>query len=750
MGYSHRTCLTLAVTIVLVGVCAAQAPPVGEIPTKHVPVRTATEADKQHQEALRLYGLGILQEKKNRLIEAIRTLEEAQKLDPESAAIVRALIPIYLAVERIEDALSACERALKLNPNDYETGYLYSRQLRGLGRVKEAITILEKTTKCPDLKDRPDLKAQVWFDLAGVYEQERRWAESEQAFRVVTGILEKPEQLLESGNATKEDIATQSGETYERLGQVCLKADKPDRAVEAFELAQKKDPARASRLAFNLAQVFEGQGKLNEALEQLELYLRTEPQGVEVYERKIALQRRAGREHKVLPDLSAAAQRDPNNMALKMLLAKEFRRAGRRGEAEQVYKDLLAVTPGPEVYRALFDLCKESGRSGGPRALTMLDTAVRGASPDESGKKGNEGDASAVRSMLVACREDAELVRMMLEAARGRLAEPRSGKLAYTTRVLLATLAGRTKQLALAESLYRSCLDRPEGLRELESDVYSGLLQVLLLQHRGREVVELCREGLKTAQATNRVLFHQRMAWAYRELGDFKEALTAIESAIRDAGERELPMMRRARLGILSQAGKHDEAIAEGQKLIKDYPFGEELRDTRMALSSAYLEAGKYEQSEAQIQLVLDKDPNDAMANNNLGYQWADRNKNLDEAEKMIRKAIDLDKTQRNSGTSLGPDSDRDNAGYLDSLGWVLFRRGKLEVARQELQKAVSLPEGAEDPVVWDHLADVLFRLGKKEEAANAWKKAVTLYESGARPSDERLKEIREKLRLTP
>jgi Flp pilus assembly protein TadD len=124
----------------------------------------------------------------------------------------------------------------------------------------------------------------------------------------------------------------------------------------------------------------------------------------------------------------------------------------------------------------------------------------------------------------------------------------------------------------------------------------------------------------------------------------------------------------------------------------------------------------------------------------------------LTEAERMIRKAIEVDRHQRSSAKVIGPDSldsDRDNAAYVDSLGWVLFRRGDLKGARAELEKASALPDGDDDPVVWDHLADVLFRLGDKDRATRAWRKALGLFDAGSRPKDDRYREIQQKLGQT-
>src|SRR5437660_283828 len=97
-------------------------------------------------------------------------------------------------------------------------------------------------------------------------------------------------------------------------------------------------------------------------------------------------------------------------------------------------------------------------------------------------------------------------------------------------------------------------------------------------------------------------------------------------------------------------------------------------------------------------------------------------------------------------------DDDEENAAYLDSLGWVLFRRGHPAEAREWLAKAAALPEGAGDPTVWDHLGDAEYRLGAAGRAAEAWRKARSLYATEKRSKgDPRADEVRRKLeKLAP
>src|SRR5262249_22984257 len=152
--------------------------------------------------------------------------------------------------------------------------------------------------------------------------------------------------------------------------------------------------------------------------------------------------------------------------------------------------------------------------------------------------------------------------------------------------------------------------------------------------------------------------------------------------------------------------------------------------------------------AEQQLQLVLKADPSDATANNDLGNLWADQGKKLDEAERLIPRAIELDEQQRRNRPKLNVDDDGETAAYPDSPRWVLLRKGQLPAARRWLERAVALSQGEEDPTVWDRLGDVYFRLEEPERARTAWQKAVKLRETDRRKLDEHYKELRHKLRL--
>ncbi len=94
--------------------------------------------------------------------------------------------------------------------------------------------------------------------------------------------------------------------------------------------------------------------------------------------------------------------------------------------------------------------------------------------------------------------------------------------------------------------------------------------------------------------------------------------------------------------------------------------------------------------AEAAVRDVLARQPEHPAALNALGYLWADHDRNLEEAVRMIQKALE---------------TDPENGAYLDSLGWAYYRLGRLQDARELLERALVRSGG--DAVIHEHLGDV-------------------------------------------
>ncbi|MCE9529865.1 MAG: tetratricopeptide repeat protein [Planctomycetes bacterium] len=700
-----------------------------------------------------LFAMGVMRHRGDRWLEAMTLLEEAAKLDPETPAADRALIPLYLSLAREDDALDACRRVLKRVPDDSDTAYQLAKLYRANNQTAEAIAALKQGVNSPRAGDRHDLQYFMLLDLAALQEKS---ADNEGVIdtqqRLAKHLIEHRARLIGSETLTRDEHAVATALAYEKVGHAHLKEDRYDDAIKAFQesrdyLTAQSDPEtkkKAVRLNWNLAQACMVREKWSEAATFLDAYLEFRPIDPEPYEKLAFVLRKLDRERDVVSKLKMHAERSPDVLAIQLLYARELARdPGGFAQAEAVYRKLADRFVHVDIYRGLFKLYQSGDKMIAVLELfdAVLGTAI---SKDDIGIDVREAARNRGRLMLQVLRTETSLVNSLLPVAVQELRRPKERKI--ETWQFLAGLAANAKQYDKSELFFRHCLANRETLQEAE--VYGGLIEVLWLQRKHDAIIILCQEalyGMRKAEEANRLMFHRGLALAYSEKEKIDEAIEEADKAIKLAGAGNKVQERCRKVRILSRVGRYPAAIQECETLLKEVIQADEIKLVRYTLSSVYHLKGDHEKSEEQLKNILADDPNDPGANNDLGYQWADRNLNLDEAEKMIRKAIEVDHIQRRQVSH----EEEDNAAYLDSLGWVLFRKGKVEEARDWLEKASALSHGTEDPTVWDHLGDVYLKLGQKDKAKDSFKTAIKLYEHDFRTKKEgRQDEARKKLKV--
>ncbi len=188
-----------------------------------------------------------------------------------------------------------------------------------------------------------------------------------------------------------------------------------------------------------------------------------------------------------------------------------------------------------------------------------------------------------------------------------------------------------------------------------------------------------------------------------------RDDFAAAESLLREAragapGESEIPLdlarVQRHRGDRVGARATLAEALAR-------FPNDAELLYTDALLR---FDAGDGEGAIAGMQKVLAAEEGHAGALNFIGFTWAERGERLDEAEKMIRRALE---------------ARPDDGAIVDSLGWVLFRQGRHEEAEATLRRAVELaPKEAE---IRFHLGEVLVARGRRGEGLDELEAAVKL-----------------------
>ena len=117
---------------------------------------------------------------------------------------------------------------------------------------------------------------------------------------------------------------------------------------------------------------------------------------------------------------------------------------------------------------------------------------------------------------------------------------------------------------------------------------------------------------------------------------------------------------------------------------------------------------GKWKEARVLFLKLLKKNPQDTFTLNYLSYKLALKNQELDFALDLIKKALVIDPN---------------NGYFLDTLGWVEYKRNNYNSAVYFLEKSVSiLPRSSE---VIDHLGDCYLMLNRIKEAVFEWNKAL-------------------------
>ncbi len=154
----------------------------------------------------------------------------------------------------------------------------------------------------------------------------------------------------------------------------------------------------------------------------------------------------------------------------------------------------------------------------------------------------------------------------------------------------------------------------------------------------------------------------------------------------------------------------NDEFVKSREAYLKAQRLGYDTPSIDHSLAIAYERLNQDELAEKHFLKALEINPNDPFTLNYLGYWWADDGRNLEQAIKLIERAVKL----------------RPKSGFfVDSLGWAHFKLGNFDLAVAFLEKATLLEPA--DPVITDHLGDAYWQVGRYIEARYKWTYALSI-----------------------
>ncbi len=412
--------------------------------------------------------------------------------------------------------------------------------------------------------------------------------------------------------------------------------------------------------------------------------------------------------------------------------------AGQLAEAERANRKAIALAPDRLAsYYNLYTLHLSQKQPA--KAQAVLDAAA--ARPVETAdywldlaelyanlQQNNPADPDSVLTSLKRCLNRAEGLGVRGPARQQKLADGYvlAGEVPRAVEILLDVLANATADARTRDgvrqklvALYITSQDADGALEQLESMVRDHptnpqanflLATVAYEKQDTAKAIDYFRKTLQLNPDFEQTYYS--LATVLFETGQDQEAaellVTAREKYPQSFVASYFSAVAASRLEDHAAAVEHyraAEVIAKATAPNRlDHAFYFQL--------GAQLErAQRFEEAAATFKQCLGLKSDFAPALNYLGYMWADQGINLEEARKMIQQAVELDP---------------ENAAYLDSLAWVLFKLDQPHLALTYMERALQHQEEP-DATLFDHLGDIQQAVGNPKAAREAWKKSLEI-----------------------
>jgi tetratricopeptide (TPR) repeat protein len=498
-----------------------------------------------------------------------------------------------------------------------------------------------------------------------------------------------------------------------------MENDNPSLAVGFLKALVEKDPD-AVLPRMQLAEILLQGGRAAEAREPVNELLSMSELSDEIRNNVRMLQVQLlvldDKHDEAIENLQAILRDAPDAYPARLMLVRLLTASKRIADAQRSIADGLKYGQSPQLYHIQAQLYIREGKFG--KAEKSLNTLMQ-LEPDESGPV------------------------LMFSQLALRLNKPVKAE-----NVLRHHLVNHPEAMGVSNALGRLLVEQNRGkeaiaiyedIAERTGGNPDVLIALGLLHYQGKDfeqAADIFRRVLKQKN-DSRAAFY--LAACLESLGQKDKARDMYQRIKNDDENFAVAQLRMAAMDL--RADRIDAALVALRQLIRSEPnmadaysllsaalmrkkaYRNLLDETEPALSlqnvpvqllfnraAAFEGLKQYNEAAGQIKKLFTIDPDNIEALNFLGYLYAEQGVQLDEAEKLIRRALK---------------KRPDNGYYLDSLAWVHYKRAEYDKALAVQREAID--QVPNDPVMREHLGDMLWKSGKPDEARATWKDAIKL-----------------------
>lgn len=247
-------------------------------------------------------------------------------------------------------------------------------------------------------------------------------------------------------------------------------------------------------------------------------------------------------------------------------------------------------------------------------------------------------------------------------------------------------------------------------LDKYENDIAIRALYADLLKRENKLGQSLKELEFIISKEKNNFLIWEELLLIYNELSDTITLQKRALECIRYFPNEALPYLMLCFPLVVQN--KYVEALSYLKKGIDFAPDNTSLKFQFYALmGDIYHSLDSVELAFMMYDKALEINYRDPYVLNNYSYFLALRNERLEDAERMSSMAISIDP---------------ENATFMDTYAWVLFKRKNYSLAKSCMKTAIELSENPSG-VLYEHYGDILYMNGEKEEAIRMWKRALNM-----------------------
>lgn len=609
-------------------------------------------------------------------------------LSAPNAALAQALASFSMGVllegQRDPAVLTNYRRAIELQPNCQLLYVRLASQYMLRGEAAKAVSVLEEACR------HNPRSLDAWLYLAQLYQMLRQLDAAEKAgqqairaapanskgyIQLASICLDRKDdaralEILEQALTRVDDrlpILRLLGDLHSlKIGARAQAVASPHlkQAIQYYQQAAAMPPDDLSPAYLQrLGDLYILSRQINEAIPCFTNVIVRQPDDVALQKKLALCYMAVGNRNKALEYLRAIAGREPENVEIQYYLGELYEGLDDWNDAAASYKAACAVTP--QEAQPYLKLALLYLKSDPDQAFATLQAGLQ-QMPDDK----------RILELLAHAYLQADRPEQALTAfERLRIVGSRESEAVLTPRFYFSygVTALRCKRFDLAAILFQEALERDPAF--LEASLRLAFLE--LNRKQPQAALDLMREAVWLRPDDPNAYYYFGIIASRSE--DYRAAIEAFEK--------------------VAALAEHDP---QGALLLDSgYYFN---------LGTACDRDGQWERAEALIERALEMDSENAEAFNYLAYTWAEKGIKLDRARAYVGHALDLDP---------------DNAAFVDTLGWIDFKKGCLEAALEQIQNALALMP--DDPTIAEHLGDVLAALHRMDEARQWWRYCLQL-----------------------